>query len=362
MDAKVPTVPVGLGELAAAIGLVEDDNVLGALWLRYAKMERYLAESEREPIEEKIDTTIRRHEKGKIARNPRYQLRSTYRHPTIVIFDRLARDQPPSVVVMISRVAVPLAVVEGIQINVRLELAQASLLLGLAVKADAERHAVHRVGLDADGRDLPEGRALPIVVLADNAGVGVGLVAVDGLVAADEAGVATPRLRHGDGGAAMMVDPHGVRAGSVALLVAVGDHVAASRDEAGGIGKAKAGHVDLHLDVGFRSQELENDVLGGLDAPRGVEGDGGLEVVPHVVVRGRLLGLPVHGDVVVAVGGVSDLGLDLEALLTRLAARGGSVGTGDPVLGQHDLGGEEVVDARHQAALEPGDVVGGALG
>ena len=32
MDAKVPAVPVGLGELSAAVGLVEDDNVLGALW------------------------------------------------------------------------------------------------------------------------------------------------------------------------------------------------------------------------------------------------------------------------------------------------------------------------------------------
>ena len=40
MDAKVPTIPVGLGELSAAVGLVEDDNVLGALWLRYAKMEQ----------------------------------------------------------------------------------------------------------------------------------------------------------------------------------------------------------------------------------------------------------------------------------------------------------------------------------
>ena len=40
VDAKVPAVPVGLGELAAAVGLVEDDNVLGALWLRYAKMEQ----------------------------------------------------------------------------------------------------------------------------------------------------------------------------------------------------------------------------------------------------------------------------------------------------------------------------------
>ena len=286
---------------------------------------------------------------------------STYRHPTIVLFDRFARDQPSGVVVMISHMAVLLAVPVGIQINVRLELAHATLILRLAVKADAERHAVHHVGLDADGRDLPKGRALPIVVLADDAGVGVGLVAVDGLVMADEAGAATPRLRHGDGGVAMMVDPHGVRAGSVALLIAVGDHVAARRDEAGGIGKAKAGHVDLHLDVGLRPLELEDDVLGVLDAPLRVEVDGGLEVVPDVVVRGRVLGLPVHADFVVAVGGIADHGPDLEALLAGLDARGGSVGTGDPVLGQHDLGGEEVVDARHQAALEPGDVVGGAL-
>jgi len=32
-DAKIPAVPVGLSEFPAAVGLVEDDNIPGALWL-----------------------------------------------------------------------------------------------------------------------------------------------------------------------------------------------------------------------------------------------------------------------------------------------------------------------------------------
>ena len=63
MDAKVPTIPVGLGELSAAVGLVEDDNVLGALWLRYAEMERCMVESEREPVKAVIDNKIREENK-----------------------------------------------------------------------------------------------------------------------------------------------------------------------------------------------------------------------------------------------------------------------------------------------------------
>ena len=249
-----------------------------------------------------------------------------------------------------------LAVVEGVEIDIRLERTLTALLLGEAVEADTERHAVDRVGLDADGRDLPVGRSLPIVVLAHEAGVRVGLVAVDGLVATDEAGVATPRFRLGDRRVAVVVEAHGIRTGTVALLVPVGDHVTARLHVAGRIRQAEAGHVDLHIDVGLRPHELEDHVLGRLDAPRRVEVDGGLEVMPLIVVRGRLLSLPVHGDVVFVVGGVAGLGLDLEAIFACSDAGGGGVGAGDAVLGQHDLGRKDVVDAGHQAALEPGDL------
>ena len=249
-----------------------------------------------------------------------------------------------------------LAVVEGVEIDIRLERTLTALLLGEAVEADAERHAVDRVGLDADGRDLPVGRSLPFVVLAHEAGVRVGLVAVDGLVATDEAGVAPPRFRLGDRRVAVVVEAHGIRTGTVAVLVPVGDHVTARLHVAGRIRQAEAGHVDLHIDVGLRPHELEDHVLGRLDAPRRVEVDGGLEVMPLIVVRGRLLSLPVHGDVVFVVGGVAGLGLDLEAIFAGSDAGGGGVGADDAVLGQHDLGRKDVVDAGHQAALEPGDL------